>query len=108
MSEIAVKPFTPEDVERTFNDNLPDFVIEAVNELLAENFSGKGISIRLQQDDIVKRIMEKGEIKEREEVFEKHYLDFEALYRKNGWKVTYDKPGYNETYEAYFEFKPQA
>lgn len=30
------------------------------------------------------------------------WVDFEDLYRKQGWKVVYDKPAYCETYKAYF------
>ena len=37
-------------------------------------------------------------------LYEKHYLDVEDAYRKRGWIVDYDKPAYNETYDAFFEF----
>ena len=33
------------------------------------------------------------------------YLDFEDEYRTIGWKVTYNKPAYCETYEPYFIFE---
>jgi hypothetical protein len=41
---------------------------------------------------------------ERAEVFSKHYLDFEDVYRKQGWKVYFDRPGFNESYTATFTF----
>lgn len=28
----------------------------------------------------------------------------DAVYEKAGWKVSYDKPGYNESYDPYFKF----
>ena len=31
-------------------------------------------------------------------------MDIESIYRADGWGVYYDKPGYNETYTATFEF----
>lgn len=39
-----------------------------------------------------------------DEVFKKGWLNVEYLFRAAGWEVQYDKPGYNETYEAYFTF----
>jgi len=37
-------------------------------------------------------------------IFENGWLDVEPIYREVGWNVEYDKPGYNETYEASFKF----
>lgn len=37
-------------------------------------------------------------------VYGKQYLDVEDIYRKEGWKVVYDKPAYCETYEPTFTF----
>ena len=54
------------------------------------------------QDDVAKLIVQKG--LKRQDIFDNHWLDVEDLYRKNGWKVDYDKPGYNESYNAYFVF----
>ncbi len=34
------------------------------------------------------------------------WLNVEELYRAQGWTVTYDKPGYNESYPATFTFAP--
>lgn len=33
-----------------------------------------------------------------------HWLNFEGAYRRAGWKVEFDKPGYNESYPATFKF----
>ena len=38
------------------------------------------------------------------DIFTNNWLDIEPLYEDIGWKVTYDKPGFNETYEATFTF----
>lgn len=40
----------------------------------------------------------------RQFIFDKHWLDIEDTYRKAGWNVEYDKPGYCENYDAYFVF----
>jgi hypothetical protein len=31
-------------------------------------------------------------------------MDVEDVYQKAGWEVEFDKPGYNEDYEANFKF----
>jgi hypothetical protein len=38
-------------------------------------------------------------------MFNKHWFDIEDIYRKAGWAVEFDKPGYNESYESFFVFK---
>ena len=40
-----------------------------------------------------------------QEVYDRNLLDVEDAYRKLGWKVAYDKPGYNEAYEGTYQFK---
>jgi len=42
--------------------------------------------------------------KTRDEVFDKGWLNIEPMYRAAGWKVVYDKPAYNESYEPTFTF----
>lgn len=98
-----IVPIKPEDVTNKKLEILPEQVIEAFNESIIENYDPNTRSARVIQDEIVKKIISKLEI-ERHIVFEKGYLDIEDIYRKAGWKVEYDKPGYNETYKAYFVF----
>jgi len=97
-----VKPITPDMVTDVKKELLPDAVIEAWNEVIAKNWNGKTSSFT--QDEIVKRIVKKAKIK-RDKVFDKRYLDVEDIYETEGWNVHYDRPGYNETYNATFEFK---
>jgi len=40
----------------------------------------------------------------RNDVYAKHYLDIEEVYRAQGWDVHYDRPAYCETYEPSFTF----
>jgi hypothetical protein len=81
---------------------IPDGVIEAVNELLSKEFDGK--RALLKQNKVLVAISEKMNVP-RDTVFANKWLDFEDVYRQAGWLVTYDKPAYNETYEATFEFR---
>lgn len=96
-----IKPLTPADVKKKKLLSFPDEVIEAFNELILENWEVN--SARVEQEDVIVRIMEKMNCKE-SAVIDNHYLDIEDLFRKAGWKVEYDKPGYNENYEPYFQF----
>lgn len=80
----------------------PDFVIQAFNECIAE--SQLKNSRTVLQKDVVKRIMKLGKIRNSQKIFDEHWLDVEDHYRKAGWTVKFDKPAYNESYEASFEF----
>ena len=41
-----------------------------------------------------------------DKICEEGWLDVEDVYRKAGWEVIYDAPGYNESfYEPSFEFR---
>ena len=41
----------------------------------------------------------------RNDVFERNWLEVEGTYRKLGWKVVYKCPDYTESFPAYFKFK---
>lgn len=105
MSET--KPITPEEILK-YKTHLPDFVVEAVNELIKKKWNGASATIR-QTELIVKilKIMpadEQSPITRRQSLFDNHWLDVEPAYRHAGWNVVSDKPGYNETYEAKLTF----
>lgn len=104
-----MKPITPAEVVKRKVELMPAGVIEAFNDLIAERWDGHSASVK--QNDAVVAVMAKlkqsmPDLK-REDLFEKHWLDVEDLFRKAGWSVAYDKPGYNEDYDAYWVFKPK-
>ena len=99
-----IKAFTPQEAASQHAANVPDFVIAAVNKLLAAKFTGRG-SVTLLQKDIVAEITGSRDISSNA-LYDNHWLDFEPAFEKSGWKVVYDKPGYNESYEANFTFTP--
>lgn len=96
-----IQPITPGEVGRQRTQDLPDEVFEVFNSLIAQNFDGG--SAKVMQEDAVDALVDKGFTEE--EIFEKDLLDVELAYRAAGWKVEYDKPGYNETYDAFFTFR---
>lgn len=98
---MAVQPITPGDVAAQKARNLPDIVIEVWNETIAKHFvDGRS---KFEQEEVVKALMRRTNCR-RETVFDDGWLDIEALYEAAEWTVTYDKPGFNETYAATFEF----
>lgn len=92
--------------------NIPrlwDETIEAFNELLQEKWDGK--QARITQDEAVDRILDKFQYidagqraNKRAEIFKAHQLDIENLYRNEGFRVEFDKPGWDQAYTAYWIF----
>ncbi len=106
------KPIAPEEVIGLKKTIIPNFVIESFNELIAKNFLNNQSHIK--QKDVVALIIQKyqssiteGQINHetiRQRIFHEKWLDVENIYEAEGWKVNYDRPSYNETYEASFTF----
>ena len=95
-----VDPITPEEALLNPGAGVPDIVIEHVNWMISQKMRGNSATI--YQKDIVAELVSVGIPKEK--IYENNWLDIEDLYRSRGWKVEYDKPGYNESGEAYFRF----
>lgn len=101
-----VKPLAPADVVSAQVELFPDFVIETWNKAIAKNWSGT--QSRIEQEDMILELIAKSPAPiDRRDVFARHWLDIEDVYRAEGWVVEYDKPPYNESYKAYFVFKKE-
>lgn len=100
---MSNKPLSPTEVESTKSNTIPDVVITAVNNLLVNKY-GEGFAV-LSQRDIVNEILRLDENLTRREIFDNNMLDFENVFRRSGWSIVYDKPGYNESYEPFFTFR---
>ena len=96
-----VRPIGPDEVESQKEMDFPDAVFESFNELIAQQFTSGSATIK--QEDVVALMVEKG--LNHGEIFDKGWLNVEEVYRSAGWKVSYDKPGYNESYPATFTFR---
>ena len=99
-----MEPITPQEVNKQKHKYLPEYVIQAFNELIAEKFfSGEA---RIKQEEAVSRILAlcPDEKMTSSILFERHYLDVEDIYRDQGWKVMFDQPGYNESGTSVFKF----
>lgn len=105
----VIKPLSPSELKDIPNKSIDPAIIQAVNNLLIKNYS-EGSAI-IKQDEIIEEYFKitgtKNKESKRAWLFENKQLSFERIYEKEGWKVEYDKPGYNETYDATFEFTPK-
>lgn len=98
---IPGRAITPEEAVELKSDVIPPEVFMAFNETIARHLNGGQASFR--QAEVVSLIAGRVDCSA-QYIFEHNWLDVEAVYRKAGWLVTYDKPGYNESGDATFIF----
>lgn len=96
-----ITPIKPSEVIAKKKTDFPEAVINTWNVCIAAAFTNGRANIK--QLDIANAIATVMNC-ERQQVFDSGWLDIEEIYRSVGWKVVYDKPGYNEMYEATFTF----
>lgn len=104
MSQIL--PITPKEAKEGFSSSIPDFVIQSFNKLLTQKYSSSSITI--YQDEVIEEILNntpEGQSYSREQIYKNKWLDVERVFKKSGWKVDYESPGYNESGRSYFTFK---
>lgn len=97
------KPIRPEEVGAAKAVVIPAAVFDAFNAEIAKQFTNRRATVR--QEAVVARLVESG--LRRQELFDAGWMNVEEAYGAVGWKVTYDKPGFNEPGEAYFVFEAQ-
>jgi hypothetical protein len=116
---VQASPITPDEVDR--RRHIPSVVFEVMNDEIAKAWNGR--EARVMQDRVADRVSCRLAVewyghsfgddverdaskasKARERMFAEHLLDVEKRYEEAGWSVVYDKPGYNETYEAFWVF----
>ncbi len=97
-------PITPADAKAKKEKTIPEEVYDAFNELIIKNLSSDGTAT-VTQAEAMDLICKKMPAVTRQQVYDHNWMDIESAYRKAGWTVAYDKPGYNETYPACFMFR---
>lgn len=98
-------PIKPQDVQVRKNENLPEEVFQAFNELIVKYWNGSYANVSMAE--AANLIQTKMNISHKQ-VFERGLLDVEDAYRKAGWEVNFDKPGYNENYAPYYLFSKES
>tara|TARA_R110000764_G_scaffold229104_1_gene319874 strand:- start:226 stop:540 length:315 start_codon:yes stop_codon:yes gene_type:complete len=100
------KPITPDDIITKKRHTIPDFVFQAFNEMIVEEWGSN--SATFKQDKVLTRIVklsvEQNSRTTRSKIIKNRWLDIEDIYRESGWTVVYDSPAYCETYPATFKF----
>lgn len=75
-------PIKPDDVAKGKAVVIPNFVIDAFNELIAVNcINGRA---KVLQKDVILRILQKNPEVSRQEIFKNHWLDVEDMYKGAG------------------------
>jgi hypothetical protein len=97
---ITTRPVRPDEIRS--QQALPTIVYAIVNKLLAQHYDSNSRTAVITQKSIVEALERTGLTPS--QIYDGDYLNFEDHYRAHGWDVEYDKPGYNETYEAFFSF----
>jgi hypothetical protein len=100
---IVISAITPFEALAKAASQIPNEVIQAVNEKLCANISHTSSNVTIKQEEIVLRAIQLMGIERN--VFNFKWLDFEKIYEKEGWKVEYDKPSYGDDFDAYFTFQ---
>ena len=104
-----VTPLTPKQVQEMHQKTIPEEIIFAVNRLLVKGGSEPPIRIVIEQNEVIEEataiMKSNGKTIERDDFFKNHWLDFEPIFKEAGWKVTFKKPGYNESFPAYWTFE---
>lgn len=108
---MSVKPISPSEAKAAKPSVIPREVLEAFNECITQRLAGNKayvnqeevlalIIVKLRQNRHTDRL----DSEVRSLIFANGWLDIEDIYRAQGWRVQYEKPGYNETGEAFFTF----
>ena len=100
---MTARPLSPGDIANAKSSTIPDEVIEAANELLAKRWDGYKSIFTLKELVALAR-SKRASVEHDSFLFDSGAYDIEIPFRESGWAVEFDRPGYNETYEAKFIF----
>ena len=99
MSKI--KPISPKELINVDPD-IHESMIVVINKMLT-HFDG--IYLVLYQEKIIEAFLKLEPDISRDEIFDNGWLNFVGLYRRAGWDVAVDQPGYDESYETNYRFR---
>jgi hypothetical protein len=102
-------PIKPEDVQDKRNESIPEPVFEAFNELIVREWALGSANFTLTEVanlaiEKLRKTDESFKDLTRQQMYDKGWMDVEPAYRKAGWKVEFDKPGWEQSYDANFTF----
>lgn len=91
-------PITPDQVIEAKSQGLPPFVIRVFDELIIRKWNGTQSKVLAKEAVAMMRELSD------EDPYTRRWLDIEDTYRSVGWNVEYDRPGFNEDYDAFYVF----
>ena len=90
-----MKPISPKDFQKSYGSNIPDGVIEVVNEIIKSKATYEGATqLYIKKSEVVNALVAKGF--DKSTIYKEHMLDFEPNFRKEGWEVIWNKGAYYE------------
>lgn len=103
------KPITPAEIGAYKATVIPEAVIEAFNELIAARFTNGEATVKSSEVELlaVRKLKKAGNRHAKAQtLYDNGWMNVEEMYREAGWRVKYDRPGYNESYAATYVFTP--
>lgn len=97
--------FTPNEAIEAFHNKIPEEVLECWNETIVSNLKLTSNEVKSVcfLKDISAKIQTRMGITS-SELEKRGWLNLESFFEKKGWKVSIDKPGYNESYSTTITF----
>jgi hypothetical protein len=103
----------PNEVMPSVAARIPEYVIEAFNELIRAKFTGYSATVTLED---AKQAVARAIVQNNPEVpyqsidsarkfaDENRYLEVETIFRDAGWKVEYNHQSYGDSYASHYVF----
>ena len=103
---MSVKPITPDEVVDAKIESIPSEVYQVFNKLIVAAWNGDTATVieNVAIYALFSQFAAAGKDVTRAELLASGWLRVEDAYRKVGWRVVYDTPAHNETFEPRFTF----
>ena len=107
MEEQLENPISPDDISDNKEKYIHQTIIKTVNKILKERYN-LGSTVDIKISEISKPFFEAHPEIDEDKAWKAKMFDIEDAYRKFGWKVSYDRPGWDESYEGFYKFSKGA
>lgn len=100
---IKGRPITPAEVVGLKRSSIPAAVFDGFNAMIASSWDGREATFSMK--DAEEAILALDKSLKSDQLYDNGWMDVEPIYRREGWSVEFEKPGYCESGEAMFTFK---
>lgn len=98
-----IQPIKRSEISQAKVALIPDSIINAVNELLKKSWNGSFAVIKSKE--LMKLVLESDSTLTDQIIFNNRFFDFEPIFRKEGWVVTFETPDRDQSFDSYFKFE---